>query len=84
MNKVISYGLFLSVALLVSCVKEDDISADTIYKNEILDYISAYKEIVPSDQIEKIGEFVNSIDFKRVNIYQLRTTERVIIADLKP
>jgi hypothetical protein len=83
MKKIILYGLFLSIALLVSCVKEDDFSADTIYKDEILDYLSAYKEIVPSGQIEKIDELISSLDFKRVNIHQLRTTESVIIANLK-
>ena len=82
MKKLIC-SLFFTIGLLVSCVNEDDISADSIYKDEILDYVSTYKEIVPSGQTDKIGEFINSIDFKRVNIHQLRTTERVIIADLR-
>lgn len=83
MKKVIFSILVFSAGLLVSCNQEENFQADSIYKGEILDYISSYKNVVASNQIEKINDLASAINFKRVKIYQLRTTEKVIIADLK-
>ncbi len=83
LQKIIFFAVVFSMSILVSCLKLDDMRVDTIYKGEILDYLSAYKDIVPSDQVEKMNEFASSIDFKMVSVHQLRTTEKVIITDLK-
>jgi hypothetical protein len=74
----------LIILVFQNCQNQEiGVRQDSIYKGEILEYISSYKEAVPNSQISKIIDVAAAIDFKRVEIYKLRTTEKVIMADMK-
>ncbi len=80
------YTAFFALLVLIfqNCQNQEvNVQQDSIYKGEILEYITSYKEVASNSQISKITDFAAAIDFKRVEIYKLRTTEKVIMADMK-
>ncbi len=68
--------------LLVSCFN-NDLRQESPYKGEILNYLKQLKSIANETQAKKIDELVSVIDFTKVEIHRLRTTEKAVIADLR-
>lgn len=86
MRKLLYNSFLIYTILLTSCLDQVDVQPpDSIYKEDILSYFDKLQNKITNDfQKKQIEELTQSIDFKRLEIYNLRTTEKVIISDLKP
>ena len=78
---------FLGIILFLSCEKEDEIQTDTIstsiYNKDITNYLNLLKTESNKENSLKIEALVNAIDLNSVKIYTLKTTEKLLVADLK-
>ncbi|GCC50952.1 hypothetical protein SanaruYs_11710 [Chryseotalea sanaruensis] len=55
---------------------------ETVYKEDILDYFDALMVSTKGEFNDEISEFKNSINFRKVETYDLRTTEKIISAEI--
>ena len=73
--------------MFLSCEKEDEIQTDTIstsiYNKDISNYLNLLKTQSNKKNSLKIEALVNAIDLNSVKIYTLKTTEKLLVADLK-
>jgi hypothetical protein len=83
-------GLALILVLFLSnCQVEEDTlqennqTASVIYKAKIDDYWGKLKKGANNEQVSKIEELSTAIDINSLKIYDLRTTEKLVIADVK-
>ena len=78
---------FLGIFLFSSCEKEDEIATDSIsisiYNKDISNYLNLLKTQSNKENSLKIEALVNAIDLLSVKIYTLKTTEKLLVADLK-
>lgn len=86
MRKILTTIFVLWTILLTSCFDHFEVQPpDSIYKEDILSYFEKLKSKISDDiKTQQIEELTQSIDFKKVEIYDLRTTEKAIIADINP
>ena len=80
--KKIVLAFFVLTALSVTSCFDHEFKHESIHKGEILKYLSTLKSIDP-DQIQQIDELESKLDFRDVEVYNLKTTERLIIARVK-
>lgn len=87
MKKLAYLLICLGIILFSSCEKEDEITTDSmstsIYKEDIINYLNEFKSVTNKMQSQKINELENAIDFNSAKSYTLKTTEKLIVADLK-
>jgi hypothetical protein len=83
-------GLALILVLFLSnCQVEEDTlqgnnqTASVIYKAKIEDYWGQLKTGSTKEQLSKIEELSTAIDINSLKIYDLRTTEKLVIANVK-
>ncbi|WP_196216476.1 hypothetical protein [Flavobacterium sp. LC2016-01] len=82
--------LFLLVLFLSNCEDKDDVlhednhAAPAIYKDKINDYWNQLKSSNSLGELSKIEELSTAIDTSSLEIFDLRTTEKLLIADAKP
>ena len=73
--------------MFLSCEKEDEIQTDTIstsiYNKDISNYLNLLKTQSNKENSLKIEALVNAIVLNSVKIYTLKTTEKLLVADLK-
>lgn len=73
--------------LFSSCEKEDEIQTDSIstsiYNKDIINYLNEFKNVTNKIQSQKINDLENAIDFNTAKIYTLKTTEKLVVIDLK-
>lgn len=78
---------FLVLFSFSACEKEDQTSADNsstmLYNDVISNYLKQFTVNSKKDQIVKINILTKAIDYNTVKIYDLKTTEKLLIADLK-
>src|SRR5690606_20759342 len=86
MRKILTTIFVLWTILLTSCFDHFEVQPPgSIYKEDILSYFEKLKSKISDDiKTQQIEELTQSIDFKKVEIYDLRTTEKAIIADINP
>jgi hypothetical protein len=70
-----------------ACEKEDQTSVDNnstmLYNDVISNYLKQFTTTSKKDQVVKILRLTEAIDYNTVKIYDLKTTEKLLIADLK-
>jgi hypothetical protein len=78
--------IYFLIMLLASCIAEDNFQIDSInneiYKTEIVDYFDKLKKVSNSLQLSKIKELENVVNLNSARLYDLRTSEKLIIVDL--
>ena len=79
MKKILISVIFLLLAL--SCNDKVQLP-DSIYKDDVEKYFALLKA-ADATYAQRIDQLVARIDFKRVATVKLRTTETLIVADLK-
>ncbi|GCC50950.1 hypothetical protein SanaruYs_11690 [Chryseotalea sanaruensis] len=67
---------------LTSCLDESVYEKETVYKEDILNYFDALMVSTKGEFNDEISEFKNSINFRKVETYDLRTTEKIISAEI--
>jgi hypothetical protein len=77
----------LGFFLFSSCEKENEIATDsistTIFNDDISNYLNLLKKQSNKKNSLKIEALVSAIDLNSVKIYDLKTTEKLVIVDLK-
>jgi hypothetical protein len=82
-------ALLILLLFLSNCQDRDDLlqennhTAPAIYKDKIGDYWNQLKIGSSTGQLSTIEELSTAIDINSLKIYDLRTTERLLIADAK-
>lgn len=82
--------LLVLILFLSNCEDKDDTlhedshAAPAIYKDKIGDYWNQLKIGMNVGDLSKIEELSTAIDTTSLKIYDLRTTEKLLIADAKP
>ncbi|SHH21176.1 hypothetical protein SAMN05444372_1255, partial [Flavobacterium micromati] len=73
--------------MFLSCEKEDSIATDSIstsiYNKDISNYLNLLKTQSNKENSLKIEALVNAIDLNSVKIYNLKSTEKLVVVDLK-
>lgn len=73
--------------LFSSCEKEDEIQTDSIstsiYNKDIINYLNEIKNATNKMQSQKISELENAIDFNSARSYNLKSTEKLVVVDLR-
>lgn len=85
-KNLFSFLLTISAIFMASCLNQNDIRQESIYKREILNYLNQLNTVSSGARTstKNINDLVSALDFGKVEIYKLRTTEKAIIADLNP
>ena len=87
MRKLICVLTFLGIILFSSCEKDDEIATDSIstsiYNKDISNYLNLLKTESNKENSLKIEALVDAIDLNSVKIYTLKTTEKLLVVDLK-
>ncbi|MBF4471631.1 hypothetical protein, partial [Flavobacterium sp. HJJ] len=91
MKQIPKIMFFCFILILSSCEKDDltqvnDGESPTsaiIYKSKIEDYWGKLKKGSSNESISKIEELSTAADLNSLKIYDLRTTEKLVIADVK-
>lgn len=90
MKKSILFFLLLAISLIISCETQEEVLTETnptttIYNTLIADYFSNLKSTsnLSKENSKKINSLMDAIDYSSIKIYDLRTTERLLIVDLK-
>ena len=81
MKKTI-YAFFVLTALSITSCFDHEFKQESIHKEGILKYLKNLRSIDP-DQVQQIDELESKLDFRDVEVYNLKTTERLIIAHVK-
>lgn len=77
----------MSAVILASCLRHDEVEQQSIYKQDILNYLTQLDKSISGARAaanNNINDLMVALDFTKVKTYKLRTTEQAIIADLKP
>ncbi|MFE3869586.1 hypothetical protein ACFX5E_16105, partial [Flavobacterium sp. LS2P90] len=81
--------LLIFIPLLVSKCQQDDEVYDQqnqiprIYKKAVLIYLNDFKINASKEQISTIDQITVAIDTTSLKKYDLRTTEKLLVADLR-
>jgi hypothetical protein len=87
---ILSLLSFSILFFLNSCSTEDlknenktDLISTSIYNDDISNYLNHLKTQSNKENSLKIEALANAIDFNSVKIYDLKTTEKLVVVDLK-
>src|SRR5690349_10545184 len=81
MRKIALIFAFL-IAFGTSCLNEETSQRESVFKKDILNYLDQLQN-VNSDGGQKIEELIEAIDLRTVESYDLRGSEKVLIATVK-
>ncbi|MFM9836975.1 MAG: hypothetical protein ACKVOQ_01855 [Cyclobacteriaceae bacterium] len=78
--------IFLTILFVLfslqNCQENETKKNESPYKADIVSYITDLKNFMSEANGNKVEELKNAIDYTAVELYKLRTTESVIIADV--
>lgn len=83
MRKIASYSILFILCIATSCMDENKFHLDSVYKKDILSYLDQRKSFKSESEAQKIDELIDALDFKTIVTYDIRSNEKVIIADIK-
>lgn len=73
----------VTVIGLLSCIDESLQQSESIFKEDILNYLTELKSISDNQKSEKIDDLIPTLDFKNVVVENLRGNEQLLIVNIK-
>jgi small nuclear ribonucleoprotein (snRNP)-like protein len=90
MKKSILFFLLMEMTLFISCETQETVLTEqnkttSIYNTAILDYFNNYKASLSynKERTKKISALMAAIDYTNIKYFDLKTTEKLLVADLK-
>jgi small nuclear ribonucleoprotein (snRNP)-like protein len=90
MKKSILFFLLLGMTFFTSCETQETVLTEqnkttSIYNTAIVDYFNNYKASLSNnkERTKKISALMAAIDYNNIKYFDLKTTEKLLVADLK-
>ena len=90
MKKSVLFFLLMGMTFFISCETQEPVLTEqnkttSIYNSAILDYFTNYKASLSNnkDYTKKISALMASIDYTNIKYFDLKTTEKLLVVDLK-
>jgi hypothetical protein len=90
MKKSILFFLLIGMTFFISCETQETVLTEqnkttSIYNTAIIDYFNNYKASLNNNKefTKKISALMQAVDYSSIKQYDLKTTEKLLVVDLK-
>ena len=90
MKKSVLFFLLIGMTFFISCETQETVLTEqnkttSIYNTAIIDYFNNYKASLSNnkERTKKISALMAAIDYNNIKYFDLKTTEKLLVADLK-